>query len=146
MAPMRLEIITAERVVYSDDVDVLIAPGVEGELGILPHHAPLMTIISPGEITVRKDGEDTYLAVSGGFLEVMANHVTILADAAERSDEIDEARVQEAVRRAEERIRMRASDSDLERAVSALQRSQARLRVVQRRRTRPSAPPGESRV
>ena len=146
MAPMRLEIITAERVVYSDDVDVLIAPGVEGELGILPHHAPLMTIIAPGEITVRKDGEDTYLAVSGGFLEVMANHVTILADAAERSDEIDEARVQEAVRRAEERIRMRASDSDLERAVSALQRSQARLRVVQRRRTRPSAPPGESRV
>ena len=146
MAPMRLEIITAERVVYSDDVDVLIAPGVEGELGILPHHAPLMTIISPGEITVRKDGEDTYLAVSGGFLEVMANHVTILADAAERSDEIDEARVQEAVRRAEERIRMRASDSDLERAVSALQRSQARLRVVQRRRTRPSAPPGEHRA
>ena len=146
MAPMRLEIITAERVVYSDDVDVLIAPGVEGELGILPHHAPLMTIISPGEITVRKDGEDTYLAVSGGFLEVMANHVTILADAAERSDEIDEARVQEAVRRAEERIRMRASDSDLERAVSALQRSQARLRVVQRRRMRPSAPPSESGV
>ena len=144
MAPMRLEIITAERVVYSDDVDVLIAPGMAGELGILPHHAPLMTIISPGEITVRKEGEeDAYLAISGGFLEVMANHVTILADTAERSDEIDEARVREAVRRAEERIQLRASDVDLERAVSALQRSQARLRVVQRRRSRSTAPPGQ---
>ncbi len=142
MAPMRLEIITAERVVYSDDVDLLVAPGQEGELGILPHHAPLMTVLTPGEITVRKEGEeDSYLAVSGGFLEVMGNQVTILADAAERSDEIDEARVQEAMRRAEERIRMRASDMDLERAVASLRRSQARLRVAQRRRMRPSAPP-----
>ena len=142
MAPMRLEIITAERVVYSDDVDLLVAPGQEGELGILPHHAPLMTVLTPGEITVRKEGEeDSYLAVSGGFLEVMSNHVTILADAAERSDEIDEARVQEAMRRAEERIRMRTSDMDLERAVASLRRSQARLRVAQRRRMRPSAPP-----
>ena len=147
MAPMRLEIITAERVVYSDDVDLLVAPGMEGELGILPHHAPLMTIIAPGEITVRKEGEeDSYLAISGGFLEVMANHVTILADTAERSDEIDEARVREAMRRAEERINMRASDMDLQRAVAALQRSQARLRVVQRRRARPSSPPGQAQV
>ena len=145
MAPMRLEIITAERVVYSDDVDLLVGPGMVGELGILPHHAPLMTILAPGEITVRKEGEeDIYLAVSGGFLEVMANHVTILADTAERSDEIDEARVREAMRRAEERLNMRTSDMDLERAVTALHRSQARLRVVQRRRSRPSAPPGES--
>ncbi len=144
MAPMRLEIITAERVVYSDDVDVLIAPGMAGELGILPHHAPLMTIIAPGEITVRKEGEeDAYLAISGGFLEVMANHVTILADTAERSDEIDEARVREALRRAEERLSMRTSDMDLQRTVAALQRSQARLRVVQRRRSRSTAPPGQ---
>ena len=144
MAPMRLEIITAERVVYSDDVDLLVAPGMEGELGILPHHAPLMTIIAPGEITVRKEGEeDAYLAISGGFLEVMANHVTILADTAERSDEIDEARVREALRRAEERLSMRTSDMDLQRAVASLQRSQARLRVVQRRRSRAGAPPGQ---
>ena len=144
MAPMRLEIITAERVVYSDDVDLLVAPGLEGELGILPHHAPLMTVIAPGEITVRKEGEeDSYLAVGGGFLEVMANHVTILADTAERSDEIDEARVREAMRRAEERLQMRTADMDLERAVASLRRSQARLRVAQRRRMRPtSAPPG----
>lgn len=137
MAPMRLEIITAEREVYSDDVDILVAPGIEGELGILPHHAPLMTALQPGELHLRKDGEDVYMAVSGGFMEVMANKVTILADAAERSDEIDEARVQEAMKRAEERIQNRESDQDLERAVAALRRSQARLRVVQRRRGRP---------
>ncbi len=137
MAPMRLEIITAEREVYSDDVDVLVAPGSEGELGILPHHAPLMTALQPGEIRVRKDGEEVFMAVSSGFLEVMDNKVTILADTAERSDEIDEARVQEALKRAEERIQMHSSDMDLERAVASLRRSQARLKVVQRRRSRP---------
>ena len=137
MAPMRLEIITAEREVYSDDVDVLVAPGSEGELGILPHHAPLMTALQPGEIRVRKDGEEVFMAVSSGFLEVMDNKVTILADTAERSDEIDEARVQEALKRAEERIQMHSSDMDLERAVASLRRSQARLKVAQRRRNRP---------
>ena len=137
MAPMRLEIITAEREVYSDDVDVLVAPGSEGELGILPHHAPLMTALKPGEIRVRKDGEEVFMAVSSGFLEVMDNKVTILADTAERSDEIDEARVQEALKRAEERIQMHSSDMDLERAVVSLRRSQARLKVAQRRRNRP---------
>ena len=134
---MRLEIITAEREVYSDDVDVLVAPGSEGELGILPHHAPLMTALKPGEIRVRKDGEEVFMAVSSGFLEVMDNKVTILADTAERSDEIDEARVQEALKRAEERIQMHSSDMDLERAVVSLRRSQARLKVAQRRRNRP---------
>ena len=137
MAPMRVEIITAEREVYSEDVDTLVAPGIEGELGILPHHAPLMTALQPGEIHIRRDGEDVFMAVSSGFLEVMDNKVTILADTAERSDEIDEARVQEAMKRAEERIQRRESDMDLERAVAALRRSQARLKVVQRRRNRP---------
>ncbi len=135
---MRLEIITAEREVYSDDVDILVAPGIEGELGILPHHSPLMTALQPGEIRIRKDGEDVFMAVSSGFLEVMDNKVTILADTAERSDEIDEARVQEAMKRAEERIQRRESDMDLERAVAALRRSQARLKVAQRRRSRPT--------
>lgn len=142
MASMKLEIITAERVVYSDDVDVVVAPGMEGELGILPHHAPLMTALVPGEIRVRQGSEELFLAVSGGFLEVMANKVTILADSAERSEEIDEARVQQAMKRAQERLAMRSADIDLERAVAALRRSQARLKVVQRRRTRPSPPPG----
>ena len=143
MAPMKLEIITAERVVYSDDVDVVVAPGIEGELGILPHHAPLMTTLQPGELRVRKEGEEVFMAVSGGFLEIMANKVTILADAAERSEEIDEARVQEAVRRAEERLVNRTADMDLERAVASLRRSQARLKVVQRRRSRPPSTLGQ---
>jgi F-type H+-transporting ATPase subunit epsilon len=139
MAPMKLEIITAEQVIYSDDVDALVAPGVEGELGILPYHASLITALMPGEIMVRKDGTETYLAVSGGFLEMIANKVTILADAAERSEEIDEARVQEAMKRAQERMDTRSSDMDLARAVASLRRSEARLKVVQRRRFRPSA-------
>lgn len=141
MAPMRVEIITAERVVYSDDVDVLVAPGIEGELAILPHHAPLMTVLQPGEIRVRKGSEDEYMAVSGGFLEVMANKVIILADSAERSEEIDESRAQEAMRRAQERLEHRTADMDLEQAVAGLRRSQARLKAAQRRRDRPSPPP-----
>ena len=143
MTPMKVEIITAERVVYSEDVDILVAPGIEGELGIMPHHAPLMTSLQPGEIRVRTGNVETSMAVSGGFVEVLDNKVIILADSAERADEIDEARAQEAMRRAQERVEMRSADMDLERAVAALRRSQARLKVVQRRRIRPSPPPGQ---
>ena len=99
--PMMLEIITAERQVYSDEVDMVIAPGIEGQLGILPKHAPLMTMLKPGELTVRKNGEDIYVAVSGGFMEVLGNRVSVLADACERSDEIDEERAQQAMQRAQ---------------------------------------------
>ena len=111
MAPMRLEIITAEQEVYSQDVDALVAPGIEGQLGILPHHAPLMTVLQPGEIMIRQDGEESYLAVTGGFMEVLGNKVTILADACERSDEINEERAQAAVERARERLSQRGSGS-----------------------------------
>ena len=110
MATMQLEIITAEQQVFGDDVDLVVAPGIEGELGILAHHAPLMTALQPGEILIRKDGEETYLAVTGGFLEVMGNKVTILADACERSDEIDEERAQVAVNRATERMASQETD------------------------------------
>ena len=142
MTTMRLDIITAEREVYSDDVEVLVAPGIDGELGILPHHAPLITALQPGEILIRKDGQESYLAVSGGFMEVMANRVTILADACERSDEIDEARAQEAVQRAQEMVASRASDMDLQRALTAVRRAETRLRVARRRprRETPSSP------
>ena len=136
MATMQLEIISAERQVYSDEVDVVVAPGIDGELGILPHHAPLMTVLQPGEVLVRKDGEETYLAVTGGFMEVIGNKVTILADACERSDEIDEARAQEAVARAQERIASHATDMQLEQAVGSMRRAQVRLNVSRRRRTR----------
>ena len=87
MAPMRLEIVTAESLVYSEDIDVLVAPGIDGELGILPRHAPLLTGLKPGELRVVKDGEEIYMAVSGGFMEVIGNKVTILADTAERVED-----------------------------------------------------------
>ncbi|MYC08431.1 MAG: F0F1 ATP synthase subunit epsilon [Chloroflexi bacterium] len=136
MATMRLEIVTAERRVYSEDVDMLVAPGIDGQLGILPNHAPLLTALQPGEIRVDKDGEESYMAVSGGFLEVLANRVTILADTAERAEEIDIERAEAAVRRAQERIAGRASDRDMQRAVMSLRRSQARLIAARRRRPR----------
>ena len=142
MATMQLEIITAEQQVFGDEVEMVIAPGIEGQLGILPHHAPLMTALQPGEILIRKEGEDTYLAVTGGFMEVMGNRVTILADACERSDEIDEARAQEAVDRAKERIEHRESDMQLEQVVASMRRAQVRLDVVRRRRARSPRQPG----
>ncbi len=140
--PMQLEIITAEQQVYSDMVDMLVAPGFEGQLGILPHHAPLMTALQPGEILIRKDGGDSFLAVSGGFMEVMGNRVTILADTCERSDEIDEQRAQEAIERARERISSHDSDVQLEQAMASLRRAQARLNVARRRRSRVGGAPG----
>ena len=136
MAAMRLGIITAEKVVYSDEVEAVLVPGIEGELGVLSHHAALMTTLKPGELMVRKDGQESYLAVTGGFLEVMENNVTILADAAERSEEIDEERAQAAVKRAQERMESRETDVDLERTLSQLRRATARLNVARRRRPR----------
>ena len=141
MPTMQLEIVTAERLVYSEQVNGVVAPGIEGELGILPHHAPLLTVLQPGELRIMKDGEeDTVMVVSGGFLEVMANRVVVLADAAERAEEIDEARVQEAIRIAQERLEHRTADIDLDRALASMRRAQARLKVVRRRRHPP--PPG----
>lgn len=138
MAPMLLEIVTAERLVYSDEVDIVVAPGMEGELGILPHHAPLLTILQPGELRIHKTGEeDVYMAVTGGFLEVTGNRVIVLADAAERSEEIDEERAQEALRRAEERLERREEGQDLQRALASIRRSRLRLDVKRRRQRRP---------
>ena len=137
MANIKLDIVTAERVVYSEDVDVVVAPGIEGQLGILPHHAPLMTTLEPGELVVRKGGEEFFLAISGGFLEVRPDRVIILADTAERVEEIDVARAEEAKRRAEERLRERAPEVDTTRAEAALHRALTRLDVAGRRRRKP---------
>ena len=140
--PMILEIITAERQVFSDEVDMVVAPGIDGQLGILPRHAPLMTMLKPGELTVRKAGEeDMYVAVSGGFMEVLGNRVSILADACERSDEIDEERAQQAVQRAQERLASRSEDMELERVMASLRRAQVRVDLVRRRRLRGGQPP-----
>ena len=142
--PMMLEIITAERQVFAEEVDMLIAPGIDGQLGILPQHAPLMTVLQPGELTIRKGGEDTYLAVTGGFLEVLANRVSILADACERSDEIDEGRAQAAVQRAQERVAGQSSQVELERALASMRRAQVRLDLVRRRRPRAGQPQAQA--
>jgi F-type H+-transporting ATPase subunit epsilon len=131
---LRFEIVTAERLLYSDDVDIVIAPGVQGQMGILPSHAPLLTMLQPGELVVRKDGEETAMFVSGGFLEIMQNRVTVLADTAERAEEIDTARAEVAKGRAEARLREHVPEMDLARAEVALKRSLVRLKVAERRR------------
>ena len=137
MATFRLELVTAERMVYSDDVNMVVAWGTEGQLGILPHHAPLMTMLQPGELIIKKDNEESYLAVSGGFLEVRPDKVIILADACERAEEIDLARAQEAKRRAGEIMKAPLSETETAAAEAALRRSLVRLKVAEKtRRTR----------
>ncbi len=134
MAKLRLEIVTAERTVYSDDADVVVAPGQEGELGILPRHAPLLTTLQPGELRIRKDGEEVVMAISGGFMEVRPDKVIVLADTAERANEIDEARAEAARQRAAALLVDKATATDLAAAAAALRRSQVRLKVARRRR------------
>ena len=132
MATFGLELVTAERMVYSDDVDMVIAWGLEGQLGILPHHAPLMTMLQPGELIIKKENEETYMAVSGGFLEVRPDKVIILADACERAEEIDLARAEEAKRRAGEIMEAPSPETDSAAAEAALRRSLVRLKVAEK--------------
>ncbi|MBI2858621.1 MAG: F0F1 ATP synthase subunit epsilon [Chloroflexi bacterium] len=138
MATLKLEIVTVEGVIYSNDVDVVVLPGIEGQLGILPHHAPLMTIIEPGQIMIRKDGVETDIAVTGGYVEVRPDKVIILADSAERAEEIDLTRAEEAKKRAEERLKMGGQAVDLARAEAALRRSMIRIKVAELARRRKS--------
>lgn len=137
MATIKLDIVTAERAVYSEDVDMVIAPGVLGQLGILPHHTPLMTMLESGELIARKGSDEFGLVVSGGFLEVRPDRVIVLADTAERAEEIDIARAEEAKRRAEKDLAEKyVPGVDAARAEAALRRSLIRLRVARRRRKR----------
>src|SRR3954447_14786171 len=110
--PIHLEIVTAERVVLSDDVDQINAPTIDGRVGILPRHMPLLTILDVGELDIIKDGVTTPFAVSGGVMEVLPYRVTILAGTAERADEIDEARAEEARQRAADQISQRRGDQE----------------------------------
>ena len=133
---MRCEVVTAERMVFEDDVEMVVAPGIDGQLGILPHHAPLMTALSYGELVLQRAGrEDEYIAIGGGFMEVGPDHVIVLADSAERAEEIDIARAEEAQRRAEETMaQQQREEVDFARAEAALRRSLIRLKVARRRR------------
>ena len=134
--PIRLDIVTMERRVLSEDVDMVIAPGSEGELGILPHHAPLLTSLTEGVLRMRRGGEEELFAIGGGIMEVLPDKVIVLADAAEQSDEIDVARAEQARQRAEALLKERAPGVDLDAALAALRRSQIRLKVAQQRRRR----------
>ena len=136
MAKLRLEVVTAEREVFADDVDFVAAPGGEGELGILPRHAPLVTTLQPGMLRLRKDGEETLMAVSGGFLQVYRDRVLVLADTAERAEEIEESRAEEARQRASQALAGRRDAMEAEAARASLRRSMARLQVVRRRQRR----------
>src|SRR6478736_5733390 len=104
MATLKLEIVTPEAITYSEDVDMVTLPGVEGEMGIFPMHVPLMTQIVPGEIAVRKGGQDYFLAVGEGFVQITGDRVAVLTDMAIKAMDIDETKAEEARRRAEERL------------------------------------------
>jgi F-type H+-transporting ATPase subunit epsilon len=135
--PLHLEVITPERRVYEDDVDMVIAPASEGYVGILPHHAPLFTTLGPGEFRVKKGGVEEVLAVFGGFIDVRADRVVVLTDAAEPAEEIDATRAQEARERAQQALAAGpASAADEQRARAELQRALVRLRVAGGRRRR----------
>ena len=138
--PLRVEIVTAERQVLTDEVDMVIAPAADGVIGILPRHAPLLTALAPGALVLRKGNLDEVLSCTGGFLEVSQNKVLILADAAEREDEIDEERATNARARAEAALQEAAHHPDAalraEAARTSLRSAQVRLNVAQRRRRR----------
>jgi F-type H+-transporting ATPase subunit epsilon len=131
---LKLEIVTPDAIVYSEDVDMVTLPSVEGQLGILPQHVALMTQLVPGEIIVRRGGRDEFLAVGGGLVEVTGKRVSILTDMAVAADKIDEARVEEARQRAEARLREKISAEEIASVNAALARSLAQLHVKRRRR------------
>ncbi|MFY0544223.1 F0F1 ATP synthase subunit epsilon [Brevibacillus sp. H7] len=131
MSKMTVEVVTPERVVYSGDAKMVIARGVEGDLGILPNHMPLVTPLKIAPVRIQQEGDkETKIAVSGGFMEVRGDKVTILAETAELPEDIDVARAQEAKARAEKRLIDKHPDLDVRRAELALQRALARLEVT----------------
>jgi F-type H+-transporting ATPase subunit epsilon len=139
MPSLKIDIVTAERVVYSAEADAVIAPGVDGQLGILPHHSPLMTTLQAGELVVRRGKEEDIMAISGGFLEVRPDRIIVLADQAERAEEIDIERAAQARKRAEERLQSkRAAGAEEAMVEAALRRALVRLSVAERVKRRKS--------
>jgi len=129
---IRLEIVTPDAKTYSEEVDMVTLPGVEGEMGIFPMHVPLMTQVVPGEVVVRKDGRDYFLAVGEGFVEITADRVAILTDMAIRAESIDEAKAEEARRRAEARLSEKLDDAEAAMVSASLAHSLAQLKVKRR--------------
>jgi F-type H+-transporting ATPase subunit epsilon len=134
--PIQLEVVSPERRAYTDEVDMVIVPGIDGELGILPHHTRLISALGIGELRIKKGGTEQILFISGGFVEVRADKVVVMADLAEHSDEIDERRAVEARKRAEAELEQARAPADIARVRAALQTALMRERIAVRRRSR----------
>ena len=133
MATLKLEIVTPETKAYSEDVDFVVLPGSEGELGVYPKHVPLMTTLKPGELRVLKDGRETALAVGEGFVEITADTVSVLTDMALESAQIDEAAAEAAVERAKAAMKEDQGAADVAAIQGSLQKALAQLHVKRRR-------------
>ncbi len=135
--PLHLEIVTPERLAYSDEVDMVLVPGVDGELGILPHHAPLVSLLGLGELRIRKGSDEESFAIVGGFLQVRPDKVVVMAETADLASDIDLERAQEARREAERALESGFHEgADLSAARAQLQQALLRVRVAERRRYR----------
>src|SRR6188508_2082325 len=133
--PLRLEIVTPEKLAFEDDVDMVLVPGSEGELGILPHHTPLVSLLGVGELKIRKGGSEESFAIAGGFLQVRPDKVVVMAETADMASEIDVEKALEARREAERALSEGFEEpADLARARAALQRALIRIRVAERHR------------
>ena len=132
MATLKLEIVTPEAKTYSEDVDMVTLPGAEGEMGIFPQHVPLLTQLVPGEVAVRKDGQEYFLAIGDGFVEITGERVAILTDMAIPAEKIDEAKAEEARARAEARLSERLDEEETAMVTAALSHSLAQLKVKRR--------------
>ncbi len=133
--PLKLEIVTPERRIFSDEVDTTVLPGIEGELGVLPMHAPLVTVLKPGELSYSTGGKTTYLAVGEGFVEVTAGAVSVMTDMAVGEADIDEKSVEDALQRAKDSLAGISNDEEVATVQAAIQKSLAQLHVKRRRRT-----------
>ena len=133
--PLHLEIVTPERLAYEDDVDMVLVPGIEGELGILPHHTPLVSLLGVGELKIRKGGDEESFAIAGGFLQIRPDKVVVMAETAEIDSDIDLERAQKARAEAEKALESGyVEGADLSAARAELQRALVRIRVAERRR------------
>ena len=132
--PLKLEIVTPEAVIYSEIVDMVTLPGVEGEMGILPNHVPLMTQVAAGEVIARKSNQNHHLAVGDGFVEITGDRVAILTDMAIKADDIDEVKAEEARKRAEARLQEKLSEEESASVSAALAHSLAQIKVKRRSR------------
>jgi F-type H+-transporting ATPase subunit epsilon len=135
-ATLKLDIVTPDAVTFSGDVEMVTLPAAEGEMGVYPQHVPLMTQLVPGELLVRQQGRDIYMAVGDGFVEVTGDHVAVLTDMAVPADQIDETKAEEAKRRAEARLAEHIDDEETATVHAALANSMAQLAVKRRRKGR----------